>query len=131
LDYSTRSANDLAERPPVLILPSREQQYTDPYFQAIFPKAIRLMRESAVLVLVGYSLPEDDALIRFIIRKFAEGREDGFGNYRFYIDPLKNRHKLQKLSQIFPWAEDQKFPLIFLHEDGFAEFAKECGRFMP
>ena len=131
LDYSTRSASDLAERPPVLILPSREQQYTDPYFQAIFPKAIRLMRESAVLVLVGYSLPEDDALIRFIIRQFAEEREDGFGKYLFYIDPLKNRHKLQKLSQIFPWAEDQNYPMVFLYKAGFAEFAKECGRFMP
>ena len=138
LDYSERSENDLAERPPVLILPSREQQYTDPYFQAIFPKAIRLMRESTVLVLVGYSLPEDDALIRFIIRQFAEEREDGFGKYLFYVDPLKNRHKLQKLSQIFPWVEDQKFPVedqkfptIFLYEASFAEFAKECCRFIP
>jgi hypothetical protein len=131
LDYSKRSANDLAKRPPVLILPSREQQYTDPYFQSIFPKAVRLMRESAVLVLVGYSLPEDDALIRFIIRQFAEEREDGFGKYLFYIDPLKHRNKLQKLGQIFPWAEDQNFPTIFLYELGFAEFAKECGRLIP
>lgn len=131
LDYSERPAKDLTERPPVLILPSREQQYTDPYFQSIFPKAVRLMRESAVLVLVGYSLPDDDALIRFIIRQFAEEREDGFGKYLFYIDPLKNRDKLEKLSQIFPWAEDQHFPTIFLYERGFAEFAKECSPLIP
>jgi hypothetical protein len=130
LDYSTRSADDLADRPPVLILPSREQQYTDPYFQAIFPKAIRLMRESAVLLLVGYSLPEDEALIRFIIRQFAEEREDGFGKYLFYVG-LKNGDKLQRLSQIFPWAKDQSFPTIFLYEAGFAEFAKECGHLIP
>jgi len=131
LDYSTRSANDLVERPPVLILPSREQQYTDPYFKAIFPKAVRLMRESAVLVLVGYSLPDDDALIRFIIRQFAEEREDGFGKYLFYVDPAKNGDKLKKLTQIFPWVEDQKFPSLFLYEAGFAEFAKECRHLMP
>jgi hypothetical protein len=59
LDYGRPLAADVATLPPVLMLPSREQQYTDPYFQAIFPKAVRLMRESTVLVIVGYSLPEE------------------------------------------------------------------------
>lgn len=131
LDYSNRSASVLAEKPPMLILPSREQQYSDPYFKAIFPKAVRLVRESVVLVLVGYSLPEDDALIRFIIRQFAEEREDGFGKHIFYIDPLQNAEKLEKLSQIFPWAEEQKYPTIALYDGGFGKFARECVRFIP
>jgi hypothetical protein len=132
LDYSNRSPEALAERPPVLILPSREQQYTDPYFRAIFPKAVRLMRESTVLVLVGYRLPEGDALIRFIIRQFAEEREDGFGKHIFYIDPgLTNEKKSQKLTEIFPWIEEGDNLSISPYEGGFAEFAKECGRFIP
>jgi hypothetical protein len=131
LDYSNRSLDDVAESPPLLILPSREQQYTNPYFQAVFPKAVRLMRESRVFVLVGYSLPPDDALMRFIIRQFAEEREDGFGKYLFYVDLIKNRDKLQRLSQIFPWAEDRHLPTVFLYEGGFADFAEECGRFIP
>jgi len=88
------------------------------------------MRESAVLVLVGYSLPEDDALIRFIIRQFAEEPEDAFGKFLFYIDPLNNRDKLDRLSQIFPWASDQRLT-IFPYEAGFAEFAKQCCSLIP
>jgi hypothetical protein len=46
------------------------------------------------------------------------------------LDPLKDEHKLKKLSQIFPWAEDQNFPTIFFSQTGFAEFASECCRFI-
>src|SRR5262245_7226517 len=68
LHYGPRSDDEIVQMPPVLMLPSREQDYMDPYFRAIFPKAVRLMRESTILVIVGYSLPEEDALIRFILR---------------------------------------------------------------
>jgi hypothetical protein len=37
-----------------------------------------------MLVIVGYSLPPDDALIRFFIRQFAEEQEDGHGKVVFY-----------------------------------------------
>ena len=30
------------------MLASREQDYTDPYFRMIFPKAVRLLRDSRV-----------------------------------------------------------------------------------
>ena len=60
------------EHIPVLMLASREQDYSDPYFRTIFPKVVRLMRDTSILVLVGYSLPEDDALKalfdRFLLR---------------------------------------------------------------
>jgi hypothetical protein len=135
LDYTKRPAAEIEKAPPVLILPSREQQYTDPYFQAMFPKAIRVMREGTILVLIGYSLPEDDALIRFIIRQFAEAKEDGVGKYIFYIDLLENCQKFQKLQQVFPWVEHPNlgldFPKIHLYEGGFAKFAKECVRLIP
>jgi SIR2-like domain len=131
LDYSKRAQDAIDANLPVLMLPSREQNYLDPYFRTIFPKAVRLLRESAVLVLIGYSLPADDALIRFIIRQFAEEREDGFGKYLFYIDPLKNIDKLDRLSAVFPWAEDRQFPQMFLYEGGFSEFAKECVTLIP
>lgn len=68
------------------MLPSNEQDYTQKYFKALFPKAIRLLQESKILVVVGYSLPEEDALIRFLIRQFAEDRADGDQKVIFYID---------------------------------------------
>lgn len=35
------------------MLPSHEQDYQQKYFQTNFPKAIRLLQESIVLVIVG------------------------------------------------------------------------------
>ena len=70
-DYRPRISVGYKRNAPILILPSREQGYTDDYFLSIFPKAVRLLNESVTLVLVGYSLPEEDALLRFIIRQFC------------------------------------------------------------
>ena len=87
LDYSRRPPEEVTAEPPVLMLASREQDYSDPYFKTVFPKVVRLMRETTVLVVVGCSLPQDDALIRFFIRQFAEEPEDGRGKVVFYIGP--------------------------------------------
>lgn len=126
LDYSCRKPEDILARPPVLILPSREQNYGDPYFRTIFPKAVRLLRETTVLLLVGYSLPEDDALIRFILRQFAEAPEDGRDKHLFYIDPC-GETKLEAITQVFPMIKDEA-PKLHICKGGFDEFAAE---FMP
>ena len=60
--------------------------------RSLFPdslsEAVRLLRETTVLILVGYSLPEDGtALIRFILRQFGEEGEDGRDKFIFYISP--------------------------------------------
>jgi len=69
------------------------------------------MRDTRVLVIVGYSLPEDDALMRFIIRQFAEEPEDGREKVIFYIDRLPQEQKLQRLRSIFP-SMDRDVPLV-------------------
>jgi len=86
LDYSNRCPELITDKPPIIMRPSREQDYSDPYFRTIFPKAVRLMRDTEVLVLVGYSLPDDDALMRFILRQFAEEPEDARTKVILYID---------------------------------------------
>ena len=127
LDYNCRNSEDILKRPPTLILPSREQNYGDPYFRTIFPKAVRLLRETRILVLVGYSLPEDDALIRFILRQFAEAPEDGRGKYIFYIDPCLDQKKDESLDQVFPMIKERA-PKLYAFEGGFDAFAAECIR---
>lgn len=67
-------------------MPSKEQNYANLYFSSIFPKAVRLLQESDVLVIVGYSLSEEDALLRFLIRQFAEDLRDAHGKSIFYVD---------------------------------------------
>jgi hypothetical protein len=126
LDYGKRSLEEIIDQPPVLMLASREQDYTDPYFRTIFPKAVRLMRDSRVLVLVGYSLPDDDALMRFILRQFAEEPEDGRGKYLFYVDPLDKDTKMARLKSVFPSIGSYDVPRVFTFEGSFADFAAEC-----
>ena len=128
LDYRNRKIEDVLEQPPVLMLPSREQDYSSSYFRTIFPKAVRLLRETKVLVLVGYSLPKDDALIRFILRQFAEEPEDGRGKWLFYVGPESNRRKRKVIEKVFPTSDpfEENSPMLCTFEGGFEAFAGEC-----
>lgn len=131
LDYSQRSPSSIIGDPPIVMLASREQDYSDPYFRTIFPKVVRLMRESMVLVIVGYSLPEDDALLRFFIRQFAEEPEDGFGKYIFYIDINENSQKRKTLEAVFPSMATLDQPTVITYQGSFSAFAKECMSLSP
>ncbi|HZG08721.1 MAG TPA: hypothetical protein VEZ70_07075 [Allosphingosinicella sp.] len=126
LDYSHRQKSEIIDNPPVIMLPSREQDYSDPYFGTIFPKAVRLMRDTRVLIIVGYSLPEDDALMRFIIRQFAEEPEDGRDKAIFYIDPFMTELQIrEKVGKVFPSVESYRVPHVVPYQGSFVGFARE------
>ena len=126
LDYSNRSQEQITNKPPIIMLPSREQDYSDPYFRTIFPKVVRLMRDTKVLVLVGYSLPPDDALMRFILRQFAEEPEDARHKVILYIDRVVDAAKLKRLQTVFPSIDEWNAPRLATYEGSFADFAAEC-----
>jgi hypothetical protein len=129
LDYSERTPAEVVENPPIIMLPSREQDYTDPYFRLIFPKVVRLIRDTKILVLVGYSLPDDDALIRFILRQFAEEPEDARSKTIFYVDPMPGHEKRDRLEAVFPSLRDrilEEVPQVVTYEGTFDAFVAEC-----
>lgn len=126
LDYSKRTPQRVIAEPPILMLASREQDYSDPYFRTVFPKVVRLMRDTSVLVIVGYSLPQDDALIRFFLRQFAEEPEDGRGKIVFYIGPGDDQGKKSVMSEVFPSMGSAGAPLLITYNGGFDAFASEC-----
>ncbi len=130
LDYGKRSSDAVTADPPILMLASREQDYSDPYFKTVFPKVVRLMRDTAVLVIVGYSLPQDDALIRFLLRQFAEEPEDGRGKVVFYIGPGTDQEKRDVLQQVFPSMGSYGTPHLVTYNHGFDKFAAECLRLL-
>lgn len=114
------------KRVPNIILPSREQVYADPYFREVFPKAVRLLRDANALAIVGYSLPEDDSSLRFILRQFAESAEDGVGKTMFYIDMADASAMRARLQSLFPFlASTQTFKTHF-YSGSFAAFAAAC-----
>lgn len=123
-NYENRTPSEIAANPPVVMLPSREQDYSDSYFHAVFPKAVRLLRDTTVLVIVGYSLPDDDALMRFILRQFAEEPEDGRDKIVFYVDPSDASTKRGKLNTVFPLREG-KYPKLVPFNGTFNEFVRQ------
>ncbi|WP_439501572.1 SIR2 family protein [Aminobacter ciceronei] len=125
LDYSRRTPAEIINDPPILMLASREQDYSDPYFKTVFPKVVRLMRDTTVLVIVGYSLPGDDALIRFFLRQFAEEPEDGREKVIFYIGPGPDENKRKVIEEVFP-SMSTDAPRLISYDGGFDEFAAEC-----
>ncbi len=128
LDYLAKESNTISKNPPKIILPTREQEYNEPYFSSIFPKAVRLLRESDLLVIVGYSMPEEDAMLRFLIKQYAEDLGDAAYKFVFYIDQMDLEKQKIQLSKVFPYLEHDTFKHsnVFLYQGDFAEWAGEA-----
>ncbi len=123
LDYQNDVSMRNVREAPIVMLPSREQSYSDEYFRHIFPKAVTLLRETKVLFVVGYSFPEDDALIRFILRQFSEESEDGRGKFLFIIDPLARTYVQEALRSVF---QNLRPGNVVTYKGSFSGFASDC-----
>jgi len=119
LDYTQKRAAQTGQRPK-LILPSREQDYSDRYVVELFRKSVRVLRESQALVIVGYSLPEEDALLRFLLRQFAESAEDSHEKFIFLIDIDPQVKRLEGLYK----HHEHLGPPIHAYAGSFGDFAK-------
>lgn len=124
LEYRQRTFDEVREKAPEIMMPSKEQNYASPYFSAIFPKAVRLLQESRVLVIVGYSLSEEDALLRFLIRQFAEDLRDVNGKYIFYIDYTSQDVLTERLQGCFRYMNRMDVSNIFTESSGFVDWIK-------
>ncbi len=129
LDYrQTRSDDQLRKNPPQLMLPSREQDYTQVYFHAMFPKVIRLLHETQIFVVVGYSMPEEDALLRLIIKQFAEDRADGSKKILFYVDKCSEQLQVEKINSVFPHAGETHGLKVFPYSGSFGGWCAEVAK---
>lgn len=125
-DYTNkRTDQELQDNPPQLMLASREQDYTQQYFHALFPKVVRLLQETRILVLVGYSIPEEDALLRLIIKQFAEDRADGDRKVIFYIDLSDEIAQEGRVIEIFPHANDARGLSIVPYSGSFSDWCSD------
>lgn len=123
IDYrDSRSDKELQDNPPQIMLASREQDYTQSYFHAMFPKVIRLLHDTSVLVVVGYSLPEEDALLRLIIRQFAEDRADGVRKLLFYVDMCDEKKQTKRVNDLFPHAGELHGLAVIPYCGSFAQW---------
>jgi len=123
-DYGSRSAEEIRNSPPTLMLPNRNQDYGDPYFKEIFPKAVRLLRKTDVLVIVGYSMPWEDLLIRFILQQFSEGQARG--KWIICVD-LKGPETLHShLQWTFGSIAKYNWPKVQYFPGSFKEFCRSC-----
>ncbi len=108
---------------PKLIVPSREQNYSDEYFRSVFLKACTKLRESDLLVFIGYSLPEEDYILRFLLSTFLDTPKSD--NKEIYIidygkDNAKER--ADKVKLLFPQLDEDK---IMFYNGTFQTFCSE------
>jgi hypothetical protein len=102
IDYVYKDSQLNHIKSPVIMLPSREQDYQSHYFSEILQKSIRILQETKVLVIIGYSMPEEDSIVRFILKQFAEDTSDLVNKYIFYIDKMAKKEQFEKINNLFP-----------------------------
>ena len=124
LEYRRRGLEQVTAHAPIIMPPSREQNYDDPYFRALFTKAVRLLQESRILVIVGYSFTVEDSLLRFLLRQFAETAADARNKVIFYVGRTKGISQKDKITAVFPWFQQSGPERIFTYSKGFTNWAK-------
>ncbi len=125
IDYRKKSLKELTKNPPVIMLPNIQQNYQSEYFTELFIKAIRLLYDTNVLVIVGSSFAEEDRLLRYLIRHFAEDPSDFARKYIFYIDLLSEDKQIEKIEKIFYNCPKSLKDIAFNYFSGtFSEFCK-------
>jgi len=127
IDHRLKNFDEILEDPPEIILPSKEQDYTSIYFKSIFSKVTRLLQESTILVVVCYSFPKEDALLRFILRHFAEHERDMVSKKIIYIDIGDFAELMKKIVSIRPSDYNIK-ENIFVADKGFGHFVKSANK---
>jgi len=128
-DYTEKNISDIRSNPPQIMLPSNEQDYTQNYFKALFPKAIRLLQETKILVVVGYSLPDEDALLRFLTKQFAEDRADGDKKLIFYIDLSSEGEQKSRINSVFPHSDERRGLNCIPFSGSFIDWIKSFNEF--
>lgn len=123
-EYRQRSDAEIRQEPPLLILPSQVQDYDEPYFHQVFPKAVRLLRETDVLVIVGYSMPQEDSLVRFILRQLAESPFDATGKHVFVIDTKNHATIKSRLEEMFFYLPRTGWPREHYFSGRFEDFCQ-------
>jgi len=124
IDYKKKEYEDLQKESPLLILPSYEQDYSHPYFREILQKSKELLTTAKVLIIVGYSLPEEDILIRFLLKHFALDKTSFQGKTIFYINKEGSNDELnEKLKSEFKESID--FERIYTFSGSFNEFVEQ------
>ena len=84
-----------------------------------------MLRDTRVLVIVGYSMPREDALVRFVLRQLAESGEDARGKYIFCID-LKGSDILEtRLRWTFNSIDRLGWPRVHYYPGKFEDFCAE------
>lgn len=109
---------------PELVLPCQNQIYDSEYFKMIFPKAARILQESSVLFVVGYSFPKEDFLLRILLKQFADSPRDTRYKKIFYVDFAEQEGEFnlrKKIQDVFPDFDNN----IFVYTSGFKKYAKE------
>ncbi|WP_032808723.1 MULTISPECIES: hypothetical protein [unclassified Leptospira] len=88
----------------------------------MFQKTVQVLRNTDILVIIGYSFPDEDALLRFLLRQFAEGYSDFERKKILYIDKIDRSKMKSKLITVFPQLALKFSENVEVFAEGFIDW---------
>jgi len=108
---------------PVIIPPTFYKEMTNPFIQKVFLKADKILRSAGRIFICGYSFPDADLHIKYLLKRAEQFREETpeiyvINNHPNKTDQQKDEEK-QRISRFFKNKEK-----IHYKDLSFEEFAK-------
>ncbi|WP_318419704.1 SIR2 family protein [Photobacterium leiognathi] len=116
--------HDKKKEDPNIIIPSNDQDYSDKYFKNVFIKSANKLREANTLVFIGYSLPDEDNIIKFLIKNFVDTSNTNKEIIIISRDLESAKLIKEKVDIIFPILKGNDAIKIFTKS--FNDFIKDC-----
>lgn len=116
---------DQTGQQPLLIPPTRMKAYDNARLMQVWVKAEEILRRAEKVVFVGYSLPESDAHVRYLLAKSLHRKSSG----KPQVIAIT-----QKRTSKVPSAAHKRFLRLFKHprvyEIGFSEFVNDLDKYI-
>jgi hypothetical protein len=110
---------------PVMITPTQKKDYRNPHIARIWYEAERLLREASRVVFVGYSMPEDDVEVVYLLKR---GLSD-LAASRITVVEYAHPDGDGRLPQLAEHSTGVRYRALFgdgidWHPEGFSEWVK-------
>ena len=113
---------------PVIIPPTFYKEMTNPFIQKVFLKADKVLRSAERIFICGYSFPDADLHIKYLLKRAEQFRGETpdiyvINNHSNKTEQQKNEEK-QRISRFFKNKEKKNKENIHYTDLSFEEFAK-------
>lgn len=100
---------------PIIIPPTWQKGYSNPYLNNIWLQAEQFLRKCEKILFLGYSLPDSDINIKYLLKKSLY--RDDKSKVKIYVITNKDKDTIRRYQRLFGQ--------IHPYEKGFKKFLDE------